>query len=271
MTCAMFSNEQDCAAAGGKCLFNKFSYICQEVICFNGCASSMIGDAACNAECNNFLCDYDGGDCKTGGTGDLFSGITADLRIVNASWDIKYTGTDQGVCAAGCYAVLTENGQCDPACNVEACGYDRGECCAKPTGNESAAAKGKFTLEYYRGKTYDIKTSSTTNSSARRATVVYPRIKPLLTTGEALTRGIPPNRLIAGVLITTERQKMVSCNQGKTLRGEGTGPFEKNWRHTKLAKSCRSTAEDDVDKVSYGFDPVFASFFPAVQCRCRNG
>ena len=79
------------------------------------------------------------------------SGGLADLRTVNASWDIKYTGTDQGVCAAGCYAVLTNNGQCDPACNNEACGYDRGECCAKPTGNESVAVKGKFILEYYRG------------------------------------------------------------------------------------------------------------------------
>jgi len=262
-TCPVL-DKQSCSYSNtnGKCLWEAQFSQCQTKICFNGCDNSDIGDNRCDAACNNFLCDYDGGDCKTGADGDLYSGITADLRTVNASWDIKYTGkASQGLCASGCYALLTDNGQCDEACNNEACGYDRGECCAKPTGNASVAVKGKFTLEYYRGKTYDIKPSATTNSSARRATVVYPRVKPLLSEGNAaLTRGIPPNRLVAGVLITTERQKLVPCNQGETLQEEGTGLFEGVWRHTNLAASCRSTSEDDVDKESYGFDPVFAPF-----------
>ena len=65
-TCPVL-DKQSCSYSNtnGKCLWEAQFSQCQTKICFNGCDNSDIGDNRCDAACNNFLCDYDGGDTMT--------------------------------------------------------------------------------------------------------------------------------------------------------------------------------------------------------------
>lgn len=66
------------------------------------CPISWIGDGWCDAVCNNFACNYDGGDCSAGN-------------------QIQY-------CSWGCPPDWLDDGWCDSACDNLACNFDEGDC-----------------------------------------------------------------------------------------------------------------------------------------------
>jgi hypothetical protein len=68
--------------------------------CSPGCRPDWPGDGECDSACNVAACDYDSGDCSSGG----------------------------GDCNSGCPASWRGDGGCDSACNVAACNFDDGDC-----------------------------------------------------------------------------------------------------------------------------------------------
>jgi hypothetical protein len=204
--------------------------------CFAGCSASKLGNGRCEAPCNNYLCDYDGGDCKLGGTGDLWSGITAPLR--------------KSLCSPKCYSVLRNNNQCDSACNTAACDWDDSDCCAKEyttrllnggrRRSPGVANLGSFQVNHFHK---DTKTPFPK---------LYPDLKEITRTrlvGEK-------NRLIAGTLIRQVRQSSsAECLTGD-LYGSTMGKlFQDKWRHSRLKAPCLD--KDTTLKAYYGVDPVF--------------
>jgi len=196
----------------------------------------MQGDNNCDAACNQYLCDYDGGDCKTGANGDVFSGITDNLRT--------------GLCADKCYTVLRNNNQCDVACANEACGWDDGDCCHPPyTTNLKDSGYGSFMLENFKDATGP---NAWPQPKAGKTEKQPPTILPDLTS-KALDRSIlGVNKLVGGVLIKQTRMKLTTCGQGELLSG-GALFLPSEWRNTKLGNLCQGSEESTE---SYGTDPV---------------
>ena len=146
-SCSNYYTDFTCEASADDCAWDPMSYYCfpnpdnaaaAATECYQGCWSYMQGNQQCDDVCNHYLCDYDGGDCKAGATGHLYTGITDGLR--------------KGLCADKCYAVLRNNSQCDKACANEACGFDDDDCCRPSyTNNLKTAGFGGFTLKNYKG------------------------------------------------------------------------------------------------------------------------
>lgn len=205
--------------------------------CYHGCWNYMQGDNHCDAACNQFVCDYDGGDCKTGASGEVWSGITNNLRT--------------GLCADKCYAVLRNNGQCDTACANEACGWDDNDCCHPPyTTNLKDSGYGSFMLENFK----NTKGPNAWPKAKETGEPVPPTILPDLSS-QALDRSIlGANKLVAGVLVKQTRKKLTTCGQGELLGGGLFFPSER--RNTKLGNLCRGSEESTE---SYGTDPVLLS------------
>lgn len=87
--------------------------------CSSGCPGSWLGDGYCDESCNTSACEWDGGDCSGGesGEGDLLDGE------VNM-------GLDGAVdfCAPSCSDMWLADRYCDSSCNTLMCGFDGGDC-----------------------------------------------------------------------------------------------------------------------------------------------
>jgi len=186
MDCAIFFDKPGCMSST-TCTWNAGLNACltrtggpsADSICFKGCDNIMKGDGVCHEACNNYLCDYDGGDCGTG----AWSGNTAGLRT--------------GLCAPGCYAVLLNNGQCDTACAGLACGFDGDDCCHR---TYTSGLKIDFIADNHKGSTY--------------TGDLYPRVTPDMSK-QSLDRFVGrTNKLIAGVLIEQKRTTDEACGTG---------------------------------------------------------
>ncbi|OMJ86544.1 hypothetical protein SteCoe_11895 [Stentor coeruleus] len=107
-------------------------------VCFGTCLEcppSYIGDNFCDDICNNADCKYDGGDCDCNAGCNILvyyedycrnvSGIIDD-PCANLNCDYKHGVC--GYCNAGCFMNNLGDGECNLACNVEACFYDFGDC-----------------------------------------------------------------------------------------------------------------------------------------------
>jgi len=82
--------------------------------CASGCPDYYINDGACDNACNNYACDYDGGDCD----------------YDYDSYDSDTAGCDYDSCPES----FIGDGMCDSVCNNLACNYDGGDCGSKANG-----------------------------------------------------------------------------------------------------------------------------------------
>lgn len=135
--------------------------------CAAGCMDSWLGDGICDTACNNTRCLWDAGDClgnntKTRGTtgyasrhgratgaagadasqfgasrGGAFGGFAAGapsavtsaaLSALSAAVGFPIMATYDAQCAPGCPDSWLADKMCDTKCNVEACGWDAGDC-----------------------------------------------------------------------------------------------------------------------------------------------
>ena len=98
--------------------------------CAVDCPENYVGDGVCDDACNTAPCTFDGGDCDAGGEngGGLgFGGAGGDPGF---GGDFGFGG-DPGFgdeCAPGCPADWPGDGVCDAECDVDACGFDGGDC-----------------------------------------------------------------------------------------------------------------------------------------------
>lgn len=86
--------------------------------CSSGCPGSWLGDGYCDTSCNTTACEWDGGDCA----GEKGEG---DLQDMGDEF-----GTDMTVefCAPSCSDLWLADKYCDQSCNIQACGFDGGDC-----------------------------------------------------------------------------------------------------------------------------------------------
>ena len=97
--------------------------------CNTGCPSNWLTDGYCDLACNVSACSYDGGDCKPGSE--------SVARLVNGALNNMHGGVGaaayaiQNYCNPGCSPSWVGDKYCDPACNIEPCGFDAGDCGVK--------------------------------------------------------------------------------------------------------------------------------------------
>ena len=89
--------------------------------CNEGCPASWINDKYCDKACNVSLCDYDGGDC-------LGKGADKSNWQLQALQSYGYYNAKGEYCSNGCAHNWIGDRYCDANCNVEACGFDGGDC-----------------------------------------------------------------------------------------------------------------------------------------------
>ncbi|KAK8733624.1 hypothetical protein OTU49_006396 [Cherax quadricarinatus] len=86
--------------------------------CSSGCPGSWLGDGYCDSSCNTTACEWDGGDCMgEKGEGELLS-MEDDF---GADMTVEF-------CAPSCSDLWLADKYCDHSCNIEACGFDGGDC-----------------------------------------------------------------------------------------------------------------------------------------------
>ncbi|KAG7159870.1 N-acetylglucosamine-1-phosphotransferase subunits alpha/beta-like [Homarus americanus] len=86
--------------------------------CSSGCPGSWLGDGYCDTSCNTTACEWDGGDCMgEKGEGDLLD--FGDEYGVDVSVEF---------CAPSCSDLWLADKYCDQSCNIQACGFDGGDC-----------------------------------------------------------------------------------------------------------------------------------------------
>jgi hypothetical protein len=103
--------------------------------CASGCPNAWVGDGDCDNECNNAACNYDGGDCGSGGCDAGWSPSVDYPNICCPNgypyyWsgscsDISY---EEWYCAPGCEQYYVGDGICQDVCHVAACNYDEDDC-----------------------------------------------------------------------------------------------------------------------------------------------
>ncbi|CAK0856453.1 unnamed protein product [Prorocentrum cordatum] len=89
-------------------------------LCADGCYNGWPGDGYCDSVCNNWECNYDGGDCDA---------TPEPEPEPEPEW---WTTTDKELCADGCYNGWPGDGYCDSVCNNWECNYDGGDCDENP-------------------------------------------------------------------------------------------------------------------------------------------
>lgn len=87
--------------------------------CNDGCPANWISDKYCDKACNVSECDYDGGDCI---------GVRQGSRYSYQSWHNQQSRFRLDFCGTGCADTWVGDRYCDTACNVQACGFDAGDC-----------------------------------------------------------------------------------------------------------------------------------------------
>jgi len=112
-----------------------------------GCPGKA-GDKRCDTECNNYHCDFDGGDCNLGvnpwkycnatsngrSCSDVFKNGICDEACNNVECMFDGRDCEDGAaiqCRAEYDGYCSEhfrNGLCDEGCNNAACGWDGGDC-----------------------------------------------------------------------------------------------------------------------------------------------
>ncbi|XP_045584036.2 N-acetylglucosamine-1-phosphotransferase subunits alpha/beta [Procambarus clarkii] len=86
--------------------------------CSSGCPGSWLGDGYCDTSCNTTACEWDGGDC----TGEKGEGDMLDIEDdFGADMTVEF-------CAPSCSDLWLADKYCDHSCNIEACGFDGGDC-----------------------------------------------------------------------------------------------------------------------------------------------
>ncbi|CAI2348482.1 unnamed protein product [Caenorhabditis sp. 36 PRJEB53466] len=113
-------------------------------ICDQRNCSSLAGNGICNPECNQEVCNFDGGDCSGGQQpfhrcqyaakcSDAFADGVCNQEC--NSEECLYDGLDCLSAVSRCPAKIRNfcaqrfaNGVCDVECNSEGCGYDGGDC-----------------------------------------------------------------------------------------------------------------------------------------------
>ncbi|CAK0801344.1 unnamed protein product [Prorocentrum cordatum] len=91
------------------------------VLCADGCYNGWPGDGYCDSVCYNWEYNYDGGDCDT----------TPEPEP-EPEPEMRWTTTDQELCADGCYNGWPGDGYCDSACYKWECNYDGCDCDTTP-------------------------------------------------------------------------------------------------------------------------------------------
>ncbi|TRY57871.1 hypothetical protein DNTS_017664 [Danionella cerebrum] len=99
--------------------------------CAEGCPGSWIKDGYCDKACNNSACDWDGGDCQGTAGSSRFGGAGGSVIGGGQPW--QFAGGLGGLgtmsfCNQGCANSWLADKFCDQACNVQACGFDVGDC-----------------------------------------------------------------------------------------------------------------------------------------------
>ncbi|KFM76285.1 N-acetylglucosamine-1-phosphotransferase subunits alpha/beta, partial [Stegodyphus mimosarum] len=94
--------------------------------CAEGCPSSWIRDGYCDKPCNNSQCQWDGGDCTADNPMLSFQPIGVQQEgAVTGFFQIR---TNKNYCNEDCADTWLADRYCDRACNVQACGFDAGDC-----------------------------------------------------------------------------------------------------------------------------------------------
>ncbi|CAJ0943109.1 unnamed protein product, partial [Mesorhabditis belari] len=110
----------------------------------HGCAD-LVNNGHCDAECNYFACDYDGGDCSAQDKpyakclaanycarafhDGLCDEVCNNEACLFDGFDCARFSHDQ--CPTACRA-LSQDGNCDSMCNIANCGFDGGDCEQRP-------------------------------------------------------------------------------------------------------------------------------------------
>eukprot|EP00929_Paragymnodinium_shiwhaense_P112159 TRINITY_DN80416_c0_g1_i1.p1 TRINITY_DN80416_c0_g1~~TRINITY_DN80416_c0_g1_i1.p1 ORF type:complete len:720 (-),score=161.61 TRINITY_DN80416_c0_g1_i1:65-2224(-) len=110
---------------------------------------ALRSDGWCNPQCNNALCDFDGGDCD--------SVVEQSSSTTPAS---AQTSAAVNFATCSCFPASLGNGRCESFCNTVACAFDGGDC---PT--DGAASSSTSSL---RGSSSV--TQSTSSTSSRTTT-----------------------------------------------------------------------------------------------------
>ena len=88
--------------------------------CATGCPHTWIKDGYCDSPCNNEACDFDGGDCESKTNETIHPMVIHPMEIQMAM--------ERAYCSSGCSNAWIADGFCDSMCDVEACGFDGGDC-----------------------------------------------------------------------------------------------------------------------------------------------
>ena len=137
------------------------------------------------------------------------------------------------LCSDACACSMLGNGQCDPDCDVLACGYDAGDCCPVPTYEE----RGEFSFSLNKRKA-TVNPRDDATLPVNSATVPQERLIGKM------------NRIIAGILVTQKRV------QGDTTCGATSQTIAH--RFPELMPTC-TIREGKVieDQSNFGVDPLF--------------
>lgn len=149
--CEEYNNNADCGYDGGDCCScscqdegsyykcGDFAFNCSDPSCpdeaanYVNCAAdtTLISDGSCDAETNNPLCGYDGGDCCgctcVDGSGRLGPVVCGTNGFVCLDPACPGEAFQYPNCTGDAYSMA--NGYCDAENNNAMCGYDGGDCC----------------------------------------------------------------------------------------------------------------------------------------------
>lgn len=87
--------------------------------CNTGCPPNWLSDGYCDLACNVSACSFDGGDCSK--PSNQLANNLLNLQQRTGNFMNSY-------CNTGCTGTWICDKYCDPACNVEKCGFDAGDC-----------------------------------------------------------------------------------------------------------------------------------------------
>ena len=80
----------------------------------------------CDDDANNYICNYDGGDCCGGFTDYCYVCQCIGGGVPGGGWGTTAPPTDNGACYKPSWI---GDGYCDDSTNSEVCQYDGGDCC----------------------------------------------------------------------------------------------------------------------------------------------